>query len=53
MDDANCRIDARTVAILSGEGAGLDRRIDTWMRTHAPPGVDLKSAIDPVSMSTR
>ncbi len=25
-----------TVAILSGEGAGLDRRIDAWMRTHAP-----------------
>jgi KaiC/GvpD/RAD55 family RecA-like ATPase len=22
--------------ILSGEGAGLDRRIDAWMRTHAP-----------------
>jgi hypothetical protein len=25
-----------TVVILSGEGAGLDRRIDAWMRTHAP-----------------
>jgi AAA domain len=29
-----------TVVILSGEGAGLDRRIDAWMRTHAPD-VDL------------
>jgi hypothetical protein len=25
-----------TVVILSGEGAGLDRRIDAWMQTHAP-----------------
>jgi hypothetical protein len=25
-----------TVVILSGEGAGIDRRIDAWMRTHAP-----------------
>lgn len=24
------------VVILSGEGAGLDRRTDSWMRTHAP-----------------
>lgn len=24
------------VVILSGEGAGLDRRADAWMRTHAP-----------------
>jgi hypothetical protein len=24
------------VVILSGEGAGLDRRTDAWMRTHAP-----------------
>ena len=31
-----------TVVILSGEGAGLDRRIDAWMRTHAPD-VDLAS----------
>jgi hypothetical protein len=33
-------IDGNTVVILSGEGAGLDRRIDAWMRTHAPD-VDL------------
>ncbi len=26
----------RPVVILSGEGAGLDRRADAWMRTHAP-----------------
>ena len=24
------------VVILSGEGAGMDRRADAWMRTHAP-----------------
>jgi hypothetical protein len=29
-------LQGHTVAILSGEGAGLDRRIDAWMRTHAP-----------------
>jgi hypothetical protein len=32
----------KTVVILSGEGAGLDRRIDAWMRTHAPE-VELRS----------
>jgi hypothetical protein len=26
----------RAVIILSGEGAGLDRRVDAWHRTHAP-----------------
>lgn len=35
-------LEGHTVVILSGEGAGLDRRIDAWMRTHAP-GVDVKS----------
>jgi hypothetical protein len=25
----------QAVVILSGEGAGLDRRVDAWMRTHA------------------
>jgi hypothetical protein len=29
-------LDGHTVVILSGEGAGLDRRIDAWIRTHAP-----------------
>jgi hypothetical protein len=29
-------LQGHTVVILSGEGAGLDRRIDAWMRTHAP-----------------
>jgi hypothetical protein len=29
-------LDGELVIILSGEGAGLDRRIDAWMRTHAP-----------------
>lgn len=29
-------LDGERVIILSGEGAGLDRRIDAWMRTHAP-----------------
>jgi hypothetical protein len=29
-------LDGGRVIILSGEGAGLDRRIDAWMRTHAP-----------------
>jgi hypothetical protein len=29
-------LDGETVIILSGEGAGLDRRVDAWMRTHAP-----------------
>jgi hypothetical protein len=33
-------LQGHTVVILSGEGAGLDRRIDAWMRTHAPD-VDL------------
>jgi hypothetical protein len=28
--------------ILSAEGAGLDRRVDAWMRTHAP-AVDLRT----------
>jgi hypothetical protein len=35
-------LEGRTVVILSGEGAGLDRRIDAWMRTHAPD-VDLET----------
>ncbi len=35
-------LQGHTVAILSGEGAGLDRRIDAWMRTHAPD-VDLET----------
>lgn len=29
-------LEGQTVVILSGEGAGIDRRIDAWMRTHAP-----------------
>lgn len=29
-------IDGRCVVILSAEGAGLDRRVDAWMREHAP-----------------
>jgi hypothetical protein len=29
-------LSGRPVVILSGEGAGLDRRVDAWMRTHAP-----------------
>jgi hypothetical protein len=29
-------LQGHTVVILSGEGAGIDRRIDAWMRTHAP-----------------
>ncbi len=29
-------LEGHTVVILSGEGAGLDRRIDAWLRTHAP-----------------
>jgi hypothetical protein len=29
-------LEGHTVVMLSGEGAGLDRRIDAWMRTHAP-----------------
>src|SRR6202030_621628 len=35
-------LQGQTVVILSGEGAGLDRRIDAWMRTHAPD-VDLEN----------
>lgn len=35
-------LQGHTVVILSGEGAGLDRRIDAWMRTHAPT-VDLEN----------
>lgn len=35
-------LQGHTVAILSGEGAGLDRRIDAWMRTHAPD-IDLEN----------
>ena len=35
-------LQGHTVVILSGEGAGLDRRIDAWMRTHAP-AVDLEN----------
>ena len=33
-------VQGHTVVILSGEGAGLDRRIDAWMRTHGK-GYDL------------
>jgi hypothetical protein len=33
-------LQGQTVAILSGEGNDMDRRIDAWMRTHAPD-VDL------------
>jgi hypothetical protein len=29
-------LDGEHVVILSGEGAGLDRRVDAWMRSHAP-----------------
>lgn len=29
-------LDGKPVVILSGEGAGLDRRADAWMRTFAP-----------------
>lgn len=29
-------IAGKPVLILSGEGAGLDRRVDAWMRIHAP-----------------
>lgn len=29
-------LSGRAVVILSGEGAGLDRRVDAWMRTHCP-----------------
>lgn len=35
-------LQGQTVVILSGEGAGIDRRIDAWMRTHAPD-VDLEN----------
>jgi hypothetical protein len=35
-------LQGHVVVILSGEGAGLDRRIDAWMRTHAPE-VDLST----------
>lgn len=35
-------LQGHTVVILSGEGAGIDRRIDAWMRTHAPD-VDLEN----------
>jgi len=34
--------DGHPGVILSGEGGGLDRRVDAWMRTHAP-GVGLRS----------
>lgn len=27
-------VDDKPVIVLSGEGAGLDRRVDAWMRTH-------------------
>lgn len=29
-------IDGQGVVILSGEGAGLDRRVDAWLRSHSP-----------------
>jgi hypothetical protein len=29
-------LEGEPVLILSGEGAGLDRRVDAWMRTYAP-----------------
>jgi len=35
-------VSGEPVVILSAEGAGLDRRTDAWMRTHAP-AVDLRS----------
>jgi hypothetical protein len=35
-------LDGHGVVILSGEGAGLDRRVDAWMRTYAPD-TDIKS----------
>jgi hypothetical protein len=34
-------VNGAQVLILSAEGAGLDRRVDAWMRTHAP-GHDLR-----------
>ena len=35
-------LEGYTVVILSGEGAGLGRRVEAWMQTHAPD-VDLKA----------
>src|SRR4029077_18419373 len=35
-------VSGEAVIILSAEGAGLDRRTDAWMRTHAP-AIDLGS----------
>jgi hypothetical protein len=35
-------LDGHPMVMLSGEGGGLDRRVDAWMRTFAP-NVDLRS----------
>ena len=49
-------VNGESVVILSAEGAGLDRRTDAWMRTHAPAldlrGMKVRALERPVNLTS-